>query len=539
MRANLFRSLSTLFVSVSAAILFSSPAAAAGNYSQNFSTTPTNWTNVNDTFAVVSGSYNTQSTANQPERAIAVYSGTTWGTNYTYSAKLNSDFESDGNRVGIIFSYTDPSNFYDMSVSMRKNAPGTSQADIDASGHATLNRWVGGVKQVIADFHPAPGAAWPSRDTFFTATVIRNGTSTVLQVNGTTVITRSDVATTTGKVGFFAQFNNGRFDDVSVVDNSSSSTLLFRSGFNPPVTLSSPICHGSWFMDITGMDASGFAWTGPVPPNPPTMPWGGPKTEMFNVAVPCNDNDPNHTFEKNLDIQLKLLAGPTGANTKVLSNTVKVWHPDYEKGLSPRAGVTYYANGPVPERYYIRRFLRYPADLLSRLGENTWFTQHEYKTGCTGSAPGDTQIPGRIAIDFANDHGAAYYHLRADDQNNCDPAKGPVWEAPHCNFGAAGCPAPPAGVWFYDEFEVYAPQNPSTPGFIRYAVSPNTTGPATVIFNVTTNASQPLPAIPTRVKFTPGYSNVPGLETQVDDLEVHSAAPCGSFPCGPPTHVPD
>src|SRR3569833_630655 len=207
MRAYLVRSFATAIVAI--AILFSDPAAAAGSYSQNFDAIPTNgtppsWANVHDTFAVANAVYNSQSTANQPERAIAVYTGATWSTNYTYSARLNSDYESDGNRVGIIFSYTDESNFYDLSISMRKNAPGTSQADIDASGHATLNRWVGGVKQVIADFHPASGAAWPTRETFFTATVIRSGSSTVLQVNGATVLTRNDVATTSGKIGLFA-----------------------------------------------------------------------------------------------------------------------------------------------------------------------------------------------------------------------------------------------------------------------------------------------------------------------------------------------
>ena len=122
--------------------------------------------------------------------------------------------------------------------------------------------------------------------------------------------------------------------------------------------------------------------------------------------------------------------------------------------------------------------------------------------------------------------------------NDCDPAVGAQWEAPHCNFGAA-CPPPPAGTWFYDEFEVYAPTDSTTAGFVKYAVSPNTTGPAVVIFNVASDATRPLPAIPNRVKFTPGYMNTTNLEVQVDDLEVYSAPPCGSFPCGPPTHVPD
>ena len=536
MRAPLSRSLATVIVAASAAVLFSSPAAAAGNYSESFNTTPTNWANVHDTFAVVNGAYNSQSTAKQPERALAVYTGTTWSTNYTYSAKLNSDFEGDGNRVGIIFSYTDESNFYDMSVSMRKNVPGTSQEDIDASGHATLNRWVGGVKQEIADYHPAPGEAWPSRDTFFTATVIRNGSSTVLKVNGATVITRNDVAATSGKIGFFAQFNNGRFDDVSIVDNGAASTLLFRSGFNAPIVLSNPICYGTYFMDLTGMDSSGFPWSGPNV-NPPTMLWGGPKAEVFNVAVPC-DGLPGHSFGENLEIQLKALTGPTGAMTKVLSNTVKRWHPQEERSLEPRAGVTYAAKGLVPERYYMRRFLRYPSDLMTRLGENTWFTQHEYKTGCKGDTPPNTKLPGRLAIDLTYDFGVRYYHLRVDDNNNCDPRAGAVWAAPHCNFGTA-CPPPPAGSWFYDEFEVYAPTDVNTPGFVKYAVSQNTTGPAAVIFNYTSGPDHPLPAIPTRVKFTPGYMNTTGLEVQVDDLEVHSASPCGTFPCGPPTHVPD
>jgi hypothetical protein len=543
MRTGLIRA-----ISMAALVLFTGlsalPAVAAGNYVQNFTTLPSNWSNVNDRFALGTGSYAgayvTQATTNQPPRAIAVYDGTTWGTNFTYSAKLNSDSEGGnavvggGNRVGITFNYVDSQNYYELSVSMRKTA--TSDPD---SGKATVARWVGGQQSFVGtEYHPAASAPWPTRDTFFTVQVQRIGIRTILSVDGTVVYDGNDLTSTTpGRIGFFAQFNNGRFDDVSVTDNTPTS-YLFRSGFNSSVVATTPVCvngtpTSSWFMTLSGADASGYAW-------PPTF-WGGANTYVFNTAAPCTSSDPPSAMNSYVQIGIKDAPGPTGATSRVLWNNVMQWHTPGTTGLEPRAGVNHnLASGANPgQSYYIRRYLKYPSDLLwlnaeetihGRMGENAWFTQHEYKTVCASS----TTYPGRFVIDWQKPAGVPMYVLRRDNNNNCSPAQGEVWTDKTCKAsGKSGeCPKMIAGQWFYDEMYVSYPGTGSG-GLVKYAIN------GAMIFNFAITGSEHLPTKPNRIKLTPGYLNTTNVEVQVDDLEVLDHVPCAEFPCGPPTHVPD
>jgi len=537
MRAGLFRTISIAAIAL-CAMLNALPALAAGNYTQNFTATPSGWSNVNDTFAVgtgtFAGTYVTTATTGQPYHAIAVYDGSTWGTNFTYSVKLNSDFESVGNRVGIVFNYVDSQNYYDLSVSMRKTA--TSDP---ASGLATLTRWVAGVQSAtIAEYHPAASAPWPTRDTFFTVSVTRVGINTVLKVDNTVVYNGNDlISTTAGRIGFFAQYNNGRFDDVSVTDNTP--TYLFRSGFNSSVVTTTPVCiNGSptntWFMTLSGADASGFAW-------PPTF-WNGANTYVFNTAAPCTSSDPPSAMDAYVRIGIKDAPGPTGVSSRVLWNNVIQWHTDTVNNTpEPRAGVNHNlaSNANPGESYYIRRYLKYPSDLLwtdaaetvhGRMGVNSWFTQHEYKTVCASG----TTYPGRFAIDWQKPAGVPTYILRRDDNNNCTPVQGEVWTYKTCKAsGQSGeCPKMIAGQWFYDELYVSYP-NSGSGGLVQYAVN------GAVIFNFAATGSEHLPTKPNRIKLTPGYLNAKNVEVQVDDLEVLATLPCASFPCGPPTHVPD
>ena len=258
------------------------PASAAGNYTQNFTTTPASWQNYNDTFAVnAEGRYVTQSPGGnppQPPRAIAVYDGTTWSTNYTYTAELNSDFESDGNRVGIIFNFVDINHYAEMSISMRK----TAISDPD-SGHATLKQINGSTSDDLGDYHPAAATAWPTRDTFFPVTVTRSGANTIIKVGTVQVFNTAALPTTAGRIGFFSQSNNGRFDNVSVTD--TAVTTLFRSGFNSLIALSTPECNSSsWFQTLSGNDVPGFPWPArfwDLDPNR-TTPW----PRVFNTGAP-------------------------------------------------------------------------------------------------------------------------------------------------------------------------------------------------------------------------------------------------------------
>jgi hypothetical protein len=264
---------------------------------------------------------------------------------------------------------------------MRKTA--TSDPD---SGKARLARRVGAnLNDIASEYHPAASQPWPTRDTFFTVTVQRTGIHTVVRVDNTVVYEGNDLTDTTpGRIGFFAQFNNGRFDDVSVTDNTPTS-FLFRSGFNSSVVTTTPTCiGGTWFVNLSGADASGMAWQ-------PTF-WGAPDAPAFNTSAPCTSSSPPSAMDAYVSIGIKQVdPGPTGPASRILWNNVMQWHTNNDLSIEPRAGVNHVllASATPAQSYYIRRYLRYPANLLwddeeaedhGRMGENGWFTQHEYKS---------------------------------------------------------------------------------------------------------------------------------------------------------------
>jgi hypothetical protein len=515
MRSRLLR-LFSAFALVFYGGLFAAAASAAGNYSQNFSSAPANWSSINDTFVATGGYYanNGGVGTGSPERSIAYYNGTTWSTDYVYTVKLWSDYEANGNRVGIIFNLVDSDNYYEMSVRMRTyNAAHTA---IVEQGSARLSKVINGTRtQVGVDFD-ATGVAWPENDTFFPVQVARNGNTTSIKVGNVVAYTTNDLTQLgAGRVGFFAQFNYGRFDDVSVLDASAAS-YLFRSGFGTGVSVTAGTCLSNyWFQDLSGGDIPGYSWR-------PSF-WGSTTSQMFNTAAPCTDH------EDYIEIGLKSVTGPTGTSSSVLAGNVKLWHPASDPTAEPRAGAQYQSFPSPGSSYYIRRYLKYPSNLLTSMGSYAWFVQHEYKTGCSPGAA----LPGRFLIYWKKDGAVAgnelFYELRRDTVNNCGTYTAPEWIVECRPSSGHNCPAMPVGQWFYDELYVSHPTG-GTGGVVKYAINGN------MVFDHTTVAGSPLPSLPNRVKMTPGYMNVQNMEILVDDLEMLAAPPCGSFPCGPPAH---
>jgi hypothetical protein len=550
-------SIPTIVIGISAAFA-SLPAAAVGNYSESFTTTPANWATSGASFSVnSSGQYVTNPPPPQPFRALSIYNGNTWATNYTYTAALYSDFESNGdgtgnddggNRVGIVFNYVDASNYYDLSVAMRK-----TQTTDPTSGKALLVKYVNGVRTAVFNFHPTKDedvAAWPTRDTFFPVTVTRVGVNLAIKVNGIVVYDGNDLTgTNAGRIGVFAQSNNGRFDDVSVVDQTP--TYTFRSGFNSPIQITDITClansgsttDGQWFARLTGQDAGGGSW-------PLTNSfWGAAATNTFNTGAPCTPGSTDTTqLDKFVEIRTpNNQPGPTGVISQYLTNEVKAWHHQNDPNLpyaSPRAGAQVeLRNGaslPV-NQYYIRRYLKYPRDLVSstatpptpKMGTSSWFVQHEYKSILCDFAAGG----GRLTVTWERISGVPTYVLKRDKNNNCPGSSDEViW---HRDFvpGTNGVPAMPVDPasaedqWFYDEF--YVSWGTNGAGVVKYAINKK------VIIDFATTATDLLPISPNRVKLTPGYLNADNVLIRVDDLEVFNNLPCAAFPCGPPTHVAD
>jgi hypothetical protein len=184
--------------------------------------------------------------------------------------------------------------------------------------------------------------------------------------------------------------------------------------------------------------------------------------------------------------------------------------------------------------------LKYPGNLLwdneaakdhGLMGLNSWFAQHEYKTTCQEDG---SSYPGRMVLEWAKEGEVPTYILRRDTGNNCAGSVGEVWTPRKCKAsGEPGeCIKMPVGKWFYDEFYVSYPNN-GVGGVLQYAINKK------VIFNYTFTGSEHLPTKPNRVKLTPGYLNAINVDVWADDLEVLDYVPCATFPCGPPTHVPD
>jgi hypothetical protein len=213
----------------------------------------------------------------------------------------------------------------------------------------------------------------------------------------------------------------------------------------------------------------------------------------------------------------------------VLSNTVKNVTPQPD-GQMGRLGLSYTvgAEGDVPNRFYIRRHLKY-SSALANPGNGKWFVQQEFKnTSCDPAR--------RLSLQWqTNSAGEPFYRLRMDHANSMDcgienPASLPAPDFTEMNcYPTRGenCPAFITGQWFYDEYLVQYSAGGTAQDRVAYAVN------GRVIFDY----RAPVRTAPPRgIKLTPGYMNIANVEVQADDLEIYHDAPCRTFPCGAPSH---
>jgi hypothetical protein len=473
-------------------------APNAATYSENFDDNQAqNWSTVNNTFTAVDGYY--RNNEGGFETILSVYDGATWNTDFTYNASLYTVHGATGNRVGVVFNYQDSSNFYELLF--------------NATGDVFLNKVIGGTRTLVqGDTFPAPG-----NGTWFDVEVVRSGSNTSVTANGQHVLTVAQTELGAGKIGVACRFNTCRYDDVSVTGGGSlppAPAALFRSGFESGVNLVGPTCNsGAWFMDMGGTDsATGHTWM-------PTM-WGPPATTAFNTAIACTA-----TFTDYLVLQLKNVTGPTGTTTRVLSDHLQSLEQTRPSGI-PRGGISYHPESEqstMPNRVYIRRWLKFSSNLATGWGNHDWFVQHEYKGQ-------DCELPRRLLVYWRTDGNAVpFYSLTLDSANNCGAPNEftPIWEERCYPTQGGNCPAFPTGQWFYDEYFVQHSASGTAQDRVAYAIN------GQVIFDRQAPVVTPTPRFH---KLTPGYLNIPNIEIQTDDLEVHADIPCAEFPCGPPQH---
>jgi hypothetical protein len=305
---------------------------------------------------------------------------------------------------------------------------------------------------------------------------------------------------------------------VSAATAPPALTYLFRSGFGPSVTLNEPNRpypnseFNYWFRSILGQDtATGFSW-------PMTM-WGTPRVQQLSSFLPGS-----LPYDDYIRIELKNVTGPTGLISRVLSNQL-LQHHNAGPEIA-RSGVGYSFEGTPSSSFYIRRFLRYPADVVANMGNGDWFVQQEYKTrDCTGPH-------GRLIVTWVMDVQGGRYEVRFDRGNNCGIPEPWTQIVNGINFQqrpSATIPSLPVGEWFYDEYHVRYSPNGSAQDLVQYAIN------GQIIFD---HRGPVASRLPDRMSFKPGYLENAGWEIMMDDLEVLVAPPCGTFPCGAPIHIP-
>jgi hypothetical protein len=294
--------------------------------------------------------------------------------------------------------------------------------------------------------------------------------------------------------------------------------VVFRAGFGSGANITQPVCVGpKWQVSVSGTESgTGTVW-------PPTF-WGEPSVVLMNTILDCT-----RAFSPVLDVSFKTVTGPKGDSTRVLSNTVKDVTPNTSDDQMGRLGLAYTpgAEGDVPYRFYVRRYLKY-SSALANPGTGKWFVQQEFKN--TSCSP-----PRRLSLNWqTNSAGEPYYRLRMDQANSMDCGVEnqflPVPDFPDQTcYPTRGenCPAFITGQWFYDEYFVKYSPGGAAQDRVAYAIN------GQVIFDVQGPVQT---AMARGIKLTPGYLNIANVEIQADDLEIYHDAPCRTFPCGAPSH---
>lgn len=174
-------------------------------FSENFDDDLANgWTIATGKWAIETGAY--RSVALGPAD-ISLYTGGSWGTDFTYRARIRNGFGNSGNRAGAVYNYQDSNNYF--AVLFSPVAP----AGAPPGPTAYLSKVVGGTPTTVAtaNFSGGESGLW------FDVNVIRSGTGSTVRVNDATVFDNvAQPELGAGKVGLMTMFTDARFDNVSL-----------------------------------------------------------------------------------------------------------------------------------------------------------------------------------------------------------------------------------------------------------------------------------------------------------------------------------
>ncbi|HED53282.1 MAG TPA: hypothetical protein ENJ00_03670 [Phycisphaerales bacterium] len=282
----------------------------------------------------------------------------------------------------------------------------------------------------------------------------------------------------------------GAENPAGVVANPRAN-LIFKSGFEDGVSLQPPYNDGggAWFQDLVGADGSGYAW--------PMHVWGADGT--FQVLVDSS-LDPNEYLENTLENTIGHDGMPTRALHMVQHQKAEGWTQDpyiFETG-----GIE---SGDI----YVSYWMKYPSDLLARIGPDGWFAFLEWKTCCN-----DDRIAAYVYTDAPGS--VLYWYVQNDNETDDAPNHQIYWDRENHEVPV------PVGTWF--RVEAFLHRSTGQDGRFWWAVN----GQTVVDYHGPNKHTE------TFNRFMPFtlYTNAQQMDIWIDDIQIWDGLPHRILPLG-------
>lgn len=178
------------------------PPPTPGAYFENFdSGSAVNWTVVSGSWAVNSGSYGNSTSGSH----TAIYSGTTWSTDYTLRASLRSGGTGSSAKAGLLYSYVDASHYYKLLLA----ADGSAQL-ISNTGSGETVVSSAAANSYVGYYSGSGNNPWVEVE------LVRSGTTTTVRANGSRLFNAVTQTVIDGKIGVTDSGNTSSYDNISV-----------------------------------------------------------------------------------------------------------------------------------------------------------------------------------------------------------------------------------------------------------------------------------------------------------------------------------
>lgn len=448
-----------------ACLLFATGAFAAGNYTQNFASTPSGWSVANDAWTAT-GDYRNSNGVIPP--ALAWYTGSSWTTNYTYKIRAYSEWPDTGNELGVVFGLTDSTHYFQVVLSM------DGVVDLSSvSGNPSS-------PTLITSKSVSPATIGLASDSWFDLEVFVNGNTVTVSVNGRVVIARAAITPVNGKIGVIARANMARFDDVEITDNLS--TQLFRGNFTemdgtavdvsaPNINCSTGSSGKNCYSEIKNSvvngvqqtDTSGYTW--------PIKLWGDGDSgdpDGYGGLLQYLSHSSTGEVTDYAGAAIETTTGHTGNPTHALhqwlSQGADLGNPQVPYVIRPKNTFS------QQHDLYLRFWLKYPSALTGY-----WQMPFQFKTPGADVTDGSDPSKMRVSLFATNSTSFSYgpacgsgqWHWLVQADPGIANSTNVKWQA--CNATAAV----PIGSWFKVEIFFHRATSATGSGRIWVAIDSN------------------------------------------------------------------